>query len=471
MNPLSRILRLMGLRKDEESPKMGSTLPQSLIRKLEDNYVPDGWTREGVLKFLGWDGSAPGPVVGEAPGQYQVAEIHAIGGMGVVLRCKQLMTGDMVALKFAPTGAIDDKFMADRFVEEAVVLARVNSENVVRVTGFGRHNGLPFLVCEFVDGVSLDSFVEELWPPGVESLEQARVGEVHGIAVQAARGLAAIHATGTIHRDVKPGNVMVVRPAWIVKVIDLGLAKAFDSPHRTTPGWPVGTPAFMSPEQARGKSVDPRSDLFSLGLVFFYLVTGKKPYPGNNTEDVLKLAREGEIQGLDRLAVPDERLRQVITGLLKVDPSARIQSAAEVAAILIGTHASPPDPPPPAPKGKILSPSAGAQNLSRAFRARVEVSGVPPGHHLWLTVERDGGCWPKKPEVRPAGGTVEQVVHEGGPARVDFDLSLWLVPEGEHQQILDWFSSAASLGWLPLPLFDDVPDAQRLDRVERVQVR
>lgn len=212
-------------------------------------------------------------------GRYDVEGLIGRGGMGVVLRAYDSDLHRSVAVKvLAPEWAASVQ-ARQRFAREAQAAASVAHENVIPIYNVEANAALPFLVMRYVPGMTL-----ERW---VQASEQADIGTILRVAGQLAEGLAAAHHRGLVHRDIKPGNVLVGENIDRVWITDFGLARAADSMTLTRTGVIAGTPHYMSPEQARGEPVDHRSDLFSLGCVLFYLSTGRPPFDADNTLAVL----------------------------------------------------------------------------------------------------------------------------------------------------------------------------------------
>ncbi len=212
-------------------------------------------------------------------GRYDVEALIGRGGMGVVLRAYDSDLHRSVAIKvLAPEWAASAQARR-RFAREAQAAASVAHENVIPIYNVDAEAKQPFLVMQYVPGMTLQAWIEKHGPPPAEKILR--------VASQLAEGLAAAHHRGLVHRDIKPGNVLVGENIDRVWITDFGLARAADSMTLTRTGVIVGTPHYMSPEQARGESIDHRSDLFSLGSVLYFLATGKPPFDADNTLAVL----------------------------------------------------------------------------------------------------------------------------------------------------------------------------------------
>jgi hypothetical protein len=260
-------------------------------------------------------------------GHYEVHEVIGRGGMGIVLKAFDEQLHRVVAIKvLAPqlaTGATARK----RFVREAQAAAAVRDEHVIDIHAVEEADPLPYLVMEYIAGVSLQERLDRSGP--------LQVKEILRIGMQAAAGLAAAHAQGLVHRDIKPANILLENGVERVKITDFGLARAVDDAGLTQSGMVAGTPQYMSPEQAEARLVDSRSDLFSLGSVLYALCTGRPPFRADSAMAVLKRVCEDVPRPIPEInsEVPPW-LVEIIARLHAKDPAARIQSAAEVAELL-----------------------------------------------------------------------------------------------------------------------------------------
>jgi Tol biopolymer transport system component len=263
-------------------------------------------------------------------GPYEILGQIGAGGMGEVYRARDSQLGRDVAIKLvSETLARDAQNMA-RFEQEARLLAALNHPNIAAIYGIENRNNVRFLVLELVEGESLDAMLAPGPLPMNRALEIGR---------QIADALSAAHESGVIHRDLKPSNIHVTS-AGRVKILDFGLAKGVEdeaatgsrvvtSPAMTAAGTILGTPAYMSPEQARGKPVDRRTDLWSFGCVLYEMLCGRRTFGGDTVTDCLAaiVEREPDWNALPRATPP--QIRRLLRHCLEKDPERRLRDAAD----------------------------------------------------------------------------------------------------------------------------------------------
>jgi len=331
------------------SPAQRSSAVRAL-RQLEEGRA--------VARERGWDvGSAPlsavythpGPSPSQSPpeemtrflappeqpdeigrlGPYRVLSILGHGGMGVVFRAHDPALDRVVALKVMLPSMAALPNAKERFLREAKAAAALKHPHVVTVFQVGEDRGAPFLAMEFLEGESLDNRIRREG--------RLPLAEVLRIGIETALALAVAHSLGLVHRDIKPANLWLEGPNGRVKVLDFGLAQdRTDQVRLTQHGLVIGTPAYMAPEQAEGKPVDPRSDLFSLGCVLYQMSTGSLPYQGESTIAVLRALALHEPQPLCevRPEVP-MGLSALVVGLLAKKSEDRLASAQVVVDTLL----------------------------------------------------------------------------------------------------------------------------------------
>jgi serine/threonine protein kinase len=309
----------------EDSPIHRAALDMTIV------YNPDslrnGDPNEPLPDFL--RPSAKANCLGTL-GPYEITRIIGWGGMGVVLEARDPILPRSVAVKVLAPKLAANRMARKRFLREAKTAAAVVHPHVVTLHTVGLANNVPYLVMEWVDGVSLHQKLKELGP--LELKEILRIGS------QIAEGLAAIHRQGLIHRDIKPSNIQLGDRCRHVKITDFGLARAVNDRSLTLTGEVAGTPMFMSPEQAAGKHIDHRTDLFSLGSVLYTMCTGRTPFPDDSLAVVMKQVRDGTPCPIRELKpeIP-EWLIKIIDRLRHKNPDDRFQTAQEVSDLL-GKH-------------------------------------------------------------------------------------------------------------------------------------
>jgi len=257
-------------------------------------------------------------------GGYEIAGIVGCGGMGVVLKGLDVALNRYVAIKALAPHLATSAAARQRFAREAQAAAAVVHENVIAIHAVSEANGLPYLVMPYMRGPSLQK--------RLDAQGALTIAEILRIGRQVAAGLAAAHAQGLVHRDIKPGNILLEDGVELLRITDFGLARAADDASLTRSGVIAGTPQYMSPEQARGDSLDARSDLFSLGSVLYALCTGHPPFRAETSFGVLRRITDETPRPIGELnpEIPGW-LAATIAKLHAKEPAARYGSADEVA--------------------------------------------------------------------------------------------------------------------------------------------
>jgi len=277
-------------------------------------------------------------LVGKRLGEFEVLEPIATGGMGSVYKGYQRAMDRLVAIKVLPAELAASPILLKRFYREARAAAQLSHPNVVQAIAAGEQDGLHFFVMEYVEGETLAKRVRRDGP--LQEQEAKR------IVTAVAEALHAAHQRGIIHRDVKPENILIL-PDYRVKLADLGLAKwVGEEAHLTAAGRGLGTLNYMAPEQFRdARSVDARSDLYSLGLTLYFALTGKVPWFGLGLQEIYTAKRRGDLPDIRRLNPRvSAQTAEVIRRATEPEPSRRYQSARELAGALAGRAPDRPTP-------------------------------------------------------------------------------------------------------------------------------
>jgi serine/threonine protein kinase len=269
-------------------------------------------------------------------GRYQIRSQLGAGGMGEVYLAQDTQLDRTVALKILRANLAADRQRMQRFIQEAKAASGLNHPNILTIHGIERIDSVHLIATEFIDGETLRQLL---------NVRRMKIAEALDISVQIASALSAAHGAGIIHRDIKPENIMRRRDG-IVKVLDFGLAKLSEKQEvdaeaatavlvQTEPGIVMGTAAYMSPEQARGKDVDARTDIFSLGAVIYEMLCGRAPFAGETVADIIGALIHKEPQPLSTLVpnIPSE-LQHIVSKALRKNRDERYQTVKSLLADL-----------------------------------------------------------------------------------------------------------------------------------------
>ena len=261
----------------------------------------------------------PGTLLGN---RYQVIQILGEGGMGAVYKARDIELDRIIALKVIRPELAANPDILQRFKQELILARQVTDRNVIRIFDLGEANGIKFITMEYVEGESLYQLLRRQG--------KVPVPEAVEIMKQTLSGLQAAHREGVIHRDLKPGNIMRDAQGRVV-VMDFGLARTIGGDGMTRTGTMLGTMEYMSPEQAQAKELDARSDVFTVGLICYELLTGKMPYHADSVvASLLKRMQERAAPPSDWDATIPQPISELVSKCLERDPAERWQSAQEV---------------------------------------------------------------------------------------------------------------------------------------------
>jgi len=327
------------------------SLRREVLSLLRDQEKPDHFLEEPPLQMVRQhmaqdlmqrDKEAELALLGHKISHYSILERLGGGGMGVVYKAEDTRLHRFVALKFLPEEMTQDEQALERFKREAQAASALNHPLICTIYDVGDYQGRPFFVMEFLDGQSLHERVGD---------KPVAIPKLIDFAVQVSEGLQAAHAKGIIHRDIKPANIFVTT-SGLIKILDFGLAKLSEthsasaatltevdttvSVTRTGPGRLMGTPAYLSPEQARGEEVDARTDIFSFGVVLYQMATGRPTFRGETSGELINaILHEAPVKPSTVNPAVPASLERIILKALEKDRTSRYQSMADLRADLV----------------------------------------------------------------------------------------------------------------------------------------
>jgi tetratricopeptide (TPR) repeat protein/predicted Ser/Thr protein kinase len=281
-----------------------------------------GWSvpaADGVVSNTALVQLSPGSAIGS---RYEIVRLLGQGGMGAVYQANDKELDRQVAIKVIRADMASNPEILRRFKQELILARQITHKNVIRIFDLGQADGIKFITMEYIEGENLQSVLRRK-----KKLEPA---EAANILAQVCRALEAAHHEGVIHRDLKPQNIMLDKSGRAY-VMDFGIARSMVGAGMTQTGALIGTPDYMSPEQAKGQSIDARSDLFSLGIIFYEMLSGKVPFDADTTMGKLWKRTNEPARPLDELdkTIP-KPLSDIVRKCLEIDPNKRYSSAEEL---------------------------------------------------------------------------------------------------------------------------------------------
>ena len=309
---------------DELDERLMASTSDTAWQRLQRPHATAAWS-ESMAKQLLQPPSHP-EMLGRL-GRYEVERLIGSGGMGIVFKAFDTELNRPVAIKVLAPHLAGSGAARQRFAREARAAAAVVHEHIVAIHNVESNDASPFLVMQYVAGESLQQRIDRVGPLALT--------EILRIAMQTAAGLAAAHAQGLVHRDIKPANILLEQGVERALLTDFGLARTSDDASLTHTGYHLGTPQYMSPEQASGEPIDARSDLFSLGSVIYAMCTGRPPFRAETTLGVLRRISDHEPRPMREVnAEIPEWLERLVQLLHKKSVDQRLAAAEQVRCLL-----------------------------------------------------------------------------------------------------------------------------------------
>jgi len=365
--------------------------------------------------------------------RYEIIEELGRGGMGKVFRVEDKKVKEEIALKLIKPEIASDKKTIERFRNELKIARKIRHKNVCAMFDLSEEKGSHFITMEYVSGGDLKKFIRRSG--------QLSVGKAISIAKQICDGLSEAHSLGIVHRDLKPNNIMI-DDKGNAKIMDFGIARSLEVKRITGAGVMIGTPEYMSPEQVEGKEVDQRSDIYSLGVILYEMVTGQVPFEGD-TPFTIGMKHKGEMpknpQELNT-QIPDD-LNRVILRCLEKDKEKRYQSAGEVASELTNIEKGIPSTERIVPERKPLTSREITLQFSLRkllFPALILIAVVIIGFVLWQVLPRDKTIL-FSPSNKPSLAVV-YFTNQTGDEALDHwrvALPLWLITDLSQSKYID----------------------------------
>ena len=356
--------RAVELRRESRDDFLATACDGDAALRSEVERLLDEHEREGdLLETTRVEPSPESALIGRTIAHYRILEQVGQGGMGDVYKAEDLKLGRTVALKFLAPHLLREEAARARFVRETRAAAALDHPSICTLHSLEDHEGQAFMVMAYIDGPSLAELISKRPLPLPDALR---------IAIEIAEGLSEAHQHGIVHRDVKPGNVLLNEKGH-VRILDFGLAAISDRTRLTKSGTVLGTTTYMSPEQAEGKAADHRTDIWSLGALLYEMLSGKRPFVGENDQAVLHsiLTQEPEPLTALRTGLPME-LELAVGKCLEKDPARRRQTMADVAVDLKAVlHRLQPD-----SKGSLPGASAASTQTAPTKRLLAMSTGV-----------------------------------------------------------------------------------------------